>query len=389
MSFVMWHHRRARNTSTSSSCHRRRSRHDTRSSSSTESAWASGTPGTAISTRRRERHGLLLGPYESHARARWLESLPGDFAHQLFGDDLGRIETYIEAACARVPLLASAGVRRVINGPIPYAPDGNPLMGPAAGARNFFHCCAFTFGIAQAGGAGRVMAEWVVNGEPDWDVWPLDCRRYLRSVNRTYVLAKALETYQHEYGVAYPQEERPAGRPEKTSPLYDHLRAQGAVFGARGGWERAVYYAGPDDPAGPERSFRRPHWHRAVERECAAVANGVAVLDLPGSGKFEIEGAGAAAVPDRPAASRSARGRQRRRGAGSARLWQVRDRGRGGRRVARSPARRPAAPRGPHGAQPVLLTARGHRERDDRVAPAGWAFLVDVRRCRRAARRAL
>ena len=192
-----------------------------------------------------------------------------------------------------MPLLASVGVKRVINGPIPYAPDGNPLMGPAAGVRNFFHCCAFTFGIAQAGGAGRVMAEWVVNGEPDWDVWPLDCRRYLRSVNRTYVLAKALETYQHEYGVAYPQEERPAGRPEKTSPLYDHLRAQGAVFGARGGWERAVYYAKRDDPAGPECSFRRPHWHRAVERECAAVANGVAMLELPGSAKFEIAGAGA------------------------------------------------------------------------------------------------
>src|SRR5256885_7071995 len=112
-------------------------------------------------------------------------------------------------------------------------------MGPAAGVRNFFHCCAFTFGIAQAGGAGRVMAEWVVNGEPDWDVWPLDCRRYLQSVNRTYVLAKALETYRHEYGVGYPQEERPAGRPEKTSPLYDQLRSQGAVFGARGGWERS------------------------------------------------------------------------------------------------------------------------------------------------------
>ena len=253
---------------------------------------------------RQERHGLLLGPYESRARVRWLESLPSDFAHQLFDEDLGALETYIEAACARVPLLASVGVKRVINGPIPYAPDGNPLMGPAAGVRNFFHCCAFTFGIAQAGGAGRVMAEWVVNGEPDWDVWPVDCRRYLRSVNRTYVLAKALETYQHEYGVAYPQEERPAGRPEKTSPLYDHLRSQGAVFGARGGWERAVYYARRDDPEGPECSFRRPHWHQAVERECHAVANGVAMLELPGSAKFEIAGAGAAVWLDHLLAGR-------------------------------------------------------------------------------------
>jgi dimethylglycine dehydrogenase len=247
---------------------------------------------------RQERHGLLLGPYESQGRAHWLEGLPGEFAHQLFADDLGRIESYIEAACARMPILGSVGVKRVINGPIPYPPDGNPLIGPAAVGRNFFHCCAFTFGIVQAGGAGRVIAEWVVNGEPDWDVWPLDCRRYLPFANRTYTLAKALETYGHEYGVAYPQEERPAGRPAKTSAVYDRLRAAGAVFGARGGWERAVYYARAGDPPGAECSFRRPHWHHALARECAAVANGVALLELPGFTKFEVAGAGAAAWLD-------------------------------------------------------------------------------------------
>ena len=99
---------------------------------------------------RQERHGLLLGPYESRGRVHWLEGLPEEFAHQLFADDLGRIESYIEAACARVPILGSVGVKRVINGPIPYAPDGNPLMGPSAIARNFFHCCGLTFGIVQA-----------------------------------------------------------------------------------------------------------------------------------------------------------------------------------------------------------------------------------------------
>ncbi|HEX7198673.1 MAG TPA: FAD-dependent oxidoreductase, partial [Dongiaceae bacterium] len=239
---------------------------------------------------RQERHGLLLGPYEAHPRAHWLEGPPGEFAHQLFADDLGRIESYIEAACERMPILGSVGVKRVINGPIPYAPDGNPLLGPATRVRNFFHCCAFTFGIAQAGGAGRVIAEWVVNGEPDWEVWPLDARRYLPFANQTYALAKALETYEHEYAVAYPQEERPAGRPAKTSPLYERLRGQGAVFGARGGWERALYYARRGDPSGPECSFRRPHWQRAVARECAAVASAVAVMDLPGFARFEIEG---------------------------------------------------------------------------------------------------
>jgi dimethylglycine dehydrogenase len=107
---------------------------------------------------RQERHGLLLGPYESRAHAHWLDGLPAQFAHQLFEDDLGPLEPYIEDACRRVPILAAAGVKRLINGPIPYAPDGNPLMGPAPGLRNFFHCCAFTFGIVQAGGAGRLAA---------------------------------------------------------------------------------------------------------------------------------------------------------------------------------------------------------------------------------------
>jgi dimethylglycine dehydrogenase len=253
---------------------------------------------------RQERHGLLLGPYESQARAHWLDGVPADFAHQLFDDDLGRVESYIEAACARLPLLGSVGVRRVINGPIPYAPDGNPLLGPSDRAHHFFHCCAFTFGIVQAGGAGRVIAEWVANGEPDWDVWPLDTRRFLAFADRTYALAKGLETYQNEYGVGYPQEERPAGRPAKTSPLHERLRAQGAVFGARGGWERAVYYARADDPPGAERSFRRPRWHRAVARECAAVANAVALIDLPGAAKFEVEGADAERWLDRMICSR-------------------------------------------------------------------------------------
>jgi hypothetical protein len=217
----------------------------------------------------------------------------------LFDDDLGRIEKYIEAACERVPILGSVGVKRVINGPIPYAPDGNPLLGPAPGLPGFYHCCAFTFGIAQAGGAGKLIAEWVALGQPEWDMWPLDSRRYLDCHNDRFVLAKALETYQHEYGIGYPAEERPAGRPAKASPAYPRLRDKGAKFGARGGWERAVYFPEAGDPVGPEVSFRRPAWHAAVARECEAVQQRVAVLDLPGFTKFEVSGSGAAEWLDR------------------------------------------------------------------------------------------
>lgn len=244
---------------------------------------------------RQERDGLLLGPYEDQPQAHWLQGLPESFAQQLFPDDLGRLERHITAACERVPLLASVGVRRVINGPIPYAPDGNPLLGPAAAARNFFHCCAFTFGIVQAGGAGRLIAEWVVHGEPPWDVWALDTRRYGAFADRRYTLARALETYRMEYAVAFPQEERAAGRDRKLSPLHERLRAAGAVFGARGGWERALYYARADDPAGAARSFRRhTAWCGALARECAAVAGAVALADLSGFGRFELTGEDAA-----------------------------------------------------------------------------------------------
>jgi dimethylglycine dehydrogenase len=248
---------------------------------------------------RQERHGLILGPYERQGRAHWLEAIPEEFAHQLFDDDIGRLEAYIEDACARVPILGSVGVKSVINGPIPYAPDGNPLIGPAPGLPGLFHCCAFTFGIAQAGGAGKIIAEWVAQGQPEWDMWPLDSRRYLAYANRTFTLAKALETYQDEYGIGYPAEERAAGRPAKTSPVYTRLKAKGARFGARGGWERAVYFPQVGDPAAaPELSFRRPRWHAAVARECAAVQQRVAVLDLPGFTKFEVSGPGAHAWLD-------------------------------------------------------------------------------------------
>jgi len=247
---------------------------------------------------RQERQGLLLGPYEWQATAHWRDGIPEEFAHQLFGDDLGRLEKYIEAACERVPILGSVGIKTVINGPIPYAPDGNPLIGPAPGLPGFFHCCAFTFGIAQAGGAGKVIAEWVANGRPEWDMWPLDSRRYLEYANDRFVLAKAIETYQQEYAVGYPVEERPAGRPAKTSPVYQRLKDKGARFGARGGWERAVYFPDSADPAGAETSFRRPAWHAAVRRECQAVAERVAVLDLPGFTKFEVTGPGARAWID-------------------------------------------------------------------------------------------
>ena len=249
---------------------------------------------------RQERHGFILGPYEWKATPMWLDGMPDDFANQLWNDDFERLEHYIDDAMARVPLLGRAGIKRGVNGPIPYSPDGNPYIGPEPGLRNFFHCNTFSFGITQAGGAGKALAEWVVHGQTEWDLWSLDRRRYTDYASTEYTVAKAIEVYQNEYASSFPYEERPAGRPLRTSPLYDRLAAKGARFGARGGWERAVHFDTQSDMAPDKPSFRREHvWFDAVAAEVRAVRERVAVLDLPGFTKFELRGPGAARHLDR------------------------------------------------------------------------------------------
>jgi dimethylglycine dehydrogenase len=253
---------------------------------------------------RQERGGLILGPYEHQATPMWLDGIPEDFAYRLWPDALDRLESYIEAAFRRVPVLASAGVKRVVNGPIPYSPDGLPYLGPAHGLRNFYHCNTFSFGIAQAGGAGKALAEWVVNGGPDWDLWSIDPRRFTAYATRTYTIAKAVETYQQEYAPAFPYEERPAARPLRTSPLHAHLAGLGARFGVRGGWERALWYD-RGRPAPPTLTFRRDRaWMPSVAAEVHAVRNGVGLMDLPGFSRFHITGPGAEAYLDRLVCSR-------------------------------------------------------------------------------------
>jgi dimethylglycine dehydrogenase len=249
---------------------------------------------------RQERQGFILGPYEWRATPMWLDGVPENFAHQLWDDDLERLGPYIEAACARVPPLGRAGVRRVVNGPIPYSPDGNPYIGPARGLPNFFHANTFSFGIAQAGGAGKAVAEWVIDGGPEFDLWPVDPRRHGGWATRAFTTARAIEVYQNEYAPAFPNEERPAGRPLAKSPLYDRLAAKGARFGARGGWERPTWFGPmPVDPAEDRPSFRRDRvFLAAVGTEVRAVRERVGLLDLPGFTKYEVAGPGAAAFLD-------------------------------------------------------------------------------------------
>lgn len=249
---------------------------------------------------RQEKYGFNLGPYENPCRAHWAtpdDPMPQDFSFQLFPDDLDRLEWHITDAMARVPLLAQANLQRVINGPIPYTPDGNPLIGPMPGVPNAFEACVFTFGICQAGGAGKVLAEWVTEGATEWDMWSCDPRRFTGWEDHDYCVAKGQEVYGHEYAIHFPRHVWPAGRMKRLSPVHDRVAALGAQFGPYNGWERALWYARPGDDTSEaaQRTWaRQGPWAGAVAEECAAVRDACGILDLPGFSRFRLSGPGAA-----------------------------------------------------------------------------------------------
>lgn len=249
---------------------------------------------------RQEKNGLNLGPYERNCKAHWItpdDPMPEDFSFQLYPDDLERLEWYIEDAMARVPLLGEGGVGRNINGPIPYAPDGLPLIGPMPGVPDAFEACVFTFGITQAGGAGKVLAEWVTEGQTEWDMWSVDPRRYTDYTDPQYCIDKAVEVYGHEYAMHFPHHEWPAARDRKLSPVHDRITAQGGVMGAYNGWERANWYAMPGDDTSEEATHtweRNGPWLARIREECLAVRDAAGILDLPGFSRYRLKGAGAA-----------------------------------------------------------------------------------------------
>ncbi|MXQ07285.1 FAD-dependent oxidoreductase [Alphaproteobacteria bacterium GH1-50] len=259
---------------------------------------------------RQEKFGFNLGPYERNCRAHWTGSsdpMPEDFSFQLYPDDLERLEWHIEDAMARVPLLAEAGLSKVINGPIPYMPDGNPLIGPMPGVPNAFEACVFTFGIAQGGGAGKVLAEWVTEGQTEWDMWSCDPRRFTGFADEAYAMEKGMEIYGHEYAIHFPHHIWPAGRDRKLSTLHSRLKDAGAVFAPYNGWERAAWFARPGDDTSEEASLtwdRAGPWEGAVRAECEAVRDGCGLIAISGFTRLKVSGAGARAHVDRLTASR-------------------------------------------------------------------------------------
>ncbi|HJU47485.1 MAG TPA: glycine cleavage T C-terminal barrel domain-containing protein, partial [Gaiellaceae bacterium] len=205
----------------------------------------------------------------------------------------------------RIPVFGDTGMTSVVNGPDGYTPDGRCLMGPVPGRRGLHVLAGFSiFGIVFGGGAGRYAAEWLVEGQPSDNMWELDVSRFGDHASSTsYIVERAFEVYEDEYKIHYPEEERPAGRPLKTDPLYATLLGKGAVMGVRSGWERPLWFA-RNGPAREEYGFGRGNWFDAVGEECRTVRSAVGVLDQTSFAKYTVSGPGASAYLDRVCANR-------------------------------------------------------------------------------------
>ena len=244
--------------------------------------------------------GLVMGGYEPNPQAWTTVDVPADWQFRLFDDDYDHFAQHVEQAVARVPALAHVGIRKMINGSESFTPDGNFILGRANECANMFVGAGFNaFGIASGGGAGWVLAEWAMTGEAPLDLWTVDIRRFSAiHRDRDCVLARTCEAYSKHYTVAYPHEEYDSGRPLLTSPLYGRLKAAGAVFGSKLGWERPNWFAQTGETAHDIPAMGRQNWFAAAGREHAHVRSEAGIFDQTSFAKFELEGPGAAQALD-------------------------------------------------------------------------------------------
>jgi sarcosine dehydrogenase len=238
--------------------------------------------------------GLVMGGYEPNPKP-WAEAgFPEHFEFELLENDLEHFEPLLELAAGRVPAMQTAGIKQFINGPESFTPDGNFILGEAPEVRGVFVGAGFNaFGIASGGGAGMVLAEWVAKGEPPYDLWPVDIRRFGKNhLETNWVRTRTSEAYAKHYTMAWPFEEHHSGRPFRTSPLYDRLAAHGAVFGEKLGWERPNWFA--DVRAGEQRedvyTYGRQNWFAAVGREHKACRDAAVIFDQTSFAKFSLRG---------------------------------------------------------------------------------------------------
>ena len=244
---------------------------------------------------------LVIGGWEKNTVPFGANGIPPDFGRELLASNFERFEQVALPAAERIPLLNDLGIRSLINGPIPMSPDGEPILGLAPELDNFFVACGFTSGIAASGGAGRALAQWIVHGAPENDLWAFDIRRFgQHHMSPRYIAERSVESYWRYYQIHWPVEEAQSGRGGRRSPLYDTLAKQGAVFGSRFGWERPNWFAPAGVAAHDRPSFEgRPGWFEHVASEHRAVRERVALFDQSSFTKYEISGPGALAALQR------------------------------------------------------------------------------------------
>ncbi|MGD9883548.1 MAG: FAD-dependent oxidoreductase [Reyranella sp.] len=248
---------------------------------------------------------LAIGGWEQGTPTFGAKGVPFAFGRELLQPNQDRLEQFMLPAAERLPILNGLGIRTVINGPIPISPDGEPIMGLAPERDNFYVACGFTSGIAASGGAGKAMAEWIVEGEPGLDLWAFDVRRFGgHHMSAKYLAERSVDSYWRYYQIHYPIEELHTARGGRRSPLYPLLAARNAVFGSRFGWERPNWFAAVGSEAVDRPSFEsRPNWFAAVGGECRAARERAVLIDQSSFSKYEITGPGALAALQRLAAN--------------------------------------------------------------------------------------
>lgn len=241
--------------------------------------------------------GLLVGGYEPNTESFGVEGIPSPFQRKLFDPNFDRFAQLAELATKRTPVIEQAGIRTLINGAIPYSADADFVMGRVPELDNYFVATGFLYGIAAGGGAGKMMAEWMLEGRPSLDLWPLDVRRFsFHHTTHHFLRPRMVELYAHHYKLAAPGSEKMTARGIRRSPLHDSLAQRGAVFGSRGGWERPNWFAPPGVEAVDKPSFTEPNWWPHVRTAHLAVREGVGLIDQTSFAKFEISGSGALAA---------------------------------------------------------------------------------------------
>ena len=247
---------------------------------------------------RQEGRGLCIGFYEQPCKPWAVDGTPWDFGHELLPDNLDKVEDSIAFAFNRFPVLERAGIKSVIHGPFTFAPDGNPLVGPVPGLRNYWSACGVMAGFSQGGGVGLMLAQWMIEGECERDVTAMDVARFGKWITPGYTRPKVVENYQRRFSVSYPNEELPAARPHRTTPMYDIFSDLGAVWGQQFGLEVVNYFAQDDEPTFETPTFRRSNAFDATAREVHAVRDAVGINEVQNFGKFAVTGHGARAWLD-------------------------------------------------------------------------------------------